>query len=168
MPEFDSLTDLEKYLQNMVRYSLFSAGKDMRKVLIDNIYSEWYRRSGYKSFGDSSSHYTRTWQLPRAVDSQIEKDGSLNIWINDDLLTPVKTEGYNTFNSYMSLDGSVSYGDKSIGEWVTEWIEHGNSWPWMQGTDLHRKTEAELGEKNIAQRELIKALKTRDIDATEF
>jgi hypothetical protein len=40
MPEFDSLTDLEKYLQNMVRYSLFSAGKDMRKVLIDNIYSE--------------------------------------------------------------------------------------------------------------------------------
>jgi hypothetical protein len=38
----------------------------------------------------------------------------------------------------------------------------------MQGTDLHKKTEAELSGKNIAQKELIKALKTRDIDATEY
>jgi hypothetical protein len=67
----------------------------------------------------------------------------------------------------MSLDENTDGFEKSISEWVVEWIEEGNSWSWMNASWVHRNTENKLKNKLIAERELLKSLKSAGIEAEE-
>lgn len=163
MPTFNSIKDLDKYIKNSIDVALKKSGKKIEKVLINKINDEWYNRP---SFGIKNG-YERTYQLTKAVTSETNSINNLQIFIDHKKLKP-KNSKKGKFNTYMSFDESTEYDGKSIGEWVTEWIEVGNKWPWMQGRDVYKQTEIEIINKNLAQIELNKNLKTIGIENEEI
>lgn len=161
----ESLSGLKKELERKLTKGLLVAGKKFEPILIDKIYSEWYRRKGFASYGDITALYKRTWQLPKAVETRIADDNGVDIFINPDKLKPMLNPDSTMLNSYMSKDKSTSHDDKSISEWVVEWIEHGNTWWWMPPTEVHKQAEMDIERKNLAEKELVKELKNMGIDA---
>lgn len=169
MPDINSISELKKVINTSLKNSLLIAGKKFEETLVDKIYDEWYRRNAYKNYamyGNNTGSYERTWQLPRAVESGIADNGGVDIYIDPKKLRPIKGNMF-MYSSYMSKDDTTSYGEQTISEWVIEWIEYGNKWPWMKGQFIHEEAEREIVNKGLDDKEMVKALKSMGIDAEE-
>jgi hypothetical protein len=129
MPTFESIYELEKYLNQKLEKSMDVISNDIKKDLINNYQKLWYDRTPAPS-GES---YKRTNQLTKGVtnrryvfDDSQHKFFDYEIGFYGDKIKPEKSDE-GLFNSYMILNGDLDYKGMPITEAIAYWIEKGTN-----------------------------------------
>ncbi len=123
MKQISTWSGLEKALQKAAEDATKYAGEQIKRILHDNVQNLWYRaRSG-------PYEYSRTYQVLESITLESLKNSkngyTARVYFDDTKILPEEREGF--FNAHMSLDGSTSYGGRSIGALVVEFMNWGQN-----------------------------------------
>lgn len=136
---FESIYELEKYLNQKLEKTMDTVSTDIKKDLINNYEELWYNR---ENSGDGST-YKNTNQLTKGIttrryvfDDSQHKFFDYEIGFYGDKIKPKKSDE-GLFNSYMSLNGDLDYKGMPITEAIAYWIEKGTTNPYYSMPAKH-------------------------------
>lgn len=153
----------KKAIEDASKQALKKSMPRLEAVLTKHIWDDWYNRPSYEGDSQGTDSYERTFQLIKSATHDMTLDGyEGHLFIDATKLTPYFNPK-RSFNSYMDLNNQISSNGKSYGEWVAEWIEAGNKW--MEGGEVYTKTEKDIRDNNLTEKEMIIALKSMGIEA---
>ena len=113
---------LEKETEKAVEY----AGDQIKKILHDNVQHLWYNARG------DAYQYSRTYEVINSITLETLKQGkggyTARIYFDENKISPQASDS-GFFNAHMSLDGSTSFGGRSLSSWVVEFMEFGQNSP---------------------------------------
>lgn len=163
MAEANTWKGFENLLNKEIGLAMEKAMKGLEPVLNKHIEEDWYGRPGYSANQAVTNEYIRSFQLRNSAISGITEGGKEGyLMVDYTSFKPILNwDAY--YNTYMDLEFGTSYGGKSYGEWVSKWIEKGNKF--LGNHFVYTKTENEIKDKNLAEKELVKALKNSGIDS---
>jgi hypothetical protein len=162
MPTFESINDLERYINQNLERSMDTISKDVTKELKKNYNELWYDQNI-----PNNATYKRTKQLLKGIETRrYIFDNSQNKFFDYEIgyfgtrIKP-KYDKKRYYNAYMSLDKSTEYGGMPITEAIAYWIEKGTSSPYYSISARHvfQKTAREYNRDRVEAR--IRNLLTR-------
>jgi len=157
MPDFESIYELEQYLNKGLEKAMDTISKDISKNLNKDYKDLWYNRASVNLNDTQSPTYKRTNQLLKGVgtrkyifDNTQNKQFQYEIGFYGTRIKP-KYDRKRIFNAYMSLDKSVIWGGIPITEAIAWWIEKGTSSPHysMPAKHIFQKTAKEYNREKV-------------------
>jgi hypothetical protein len=161
MPTFESIYELEKYVDESFKIALKEVADEIRTTLSYNYTKLWYARP----FDNVNENYIRTYQLTQGLEVIPVKFNSfgeltVDIIFNPDKIHPlwVQETDKTKFNSYMNWSrkepGKTESDGKTVAQWVAEWIEEGNNDKTykMPAKHVFKKTEKQYNSTKIQQK----------------
>lgn len=146
---------LKDYLENITALVMAEVAKKITELLYSNVNDLWYSK------GWTPETHFRTGEVLDSItfDNPIKNGNKITvkIYFDTDLIEPhsrFEFAGGTALNEHMSIDGTTSYGGRSIGSWVVEWMEEGQGMnggrsivPYA-GVHFFEKTESQVGDKS--------------------
>lgn len=129
MPTFESIYELEKFINNNLEAAMDDLSKEISKDLKKNYKDLWYHKS------PKSPLYKRTNQFLKGIDiHRFVFDDTQNKTFEYEIgfygtRIAAKLDKKRLYNAYMSVDGSIEYGGIPITEAIAWWVEKGTSSP---------------------------------------
>lgn len=152
-------SELEEVIKKSVKIALSKVAEKVAYKLYENTKKGIYDHS-------ESKYYKRTKQYLESITINSIKESGNNIEISI-FHDPTKIFSRNVeekgmFNEHMSLDGSDTYGGKSISEWLIDWLELGqnsivNPEP---GHFIVKTTYDQLIKSDFVRKEMVRQLRT--------
>jgi len=163
--KFDNWNDLFKHLEQTVELNLPTVAQKIANILKMYVRENWYDK--YEPL-----YYERTMDVLNSITvDKIKKNGNIlevEIYFDKNKIEQKEStfplpEGYIRFHHHMSIDGSTTYGNMSIAEWVVYWMNYGQHSPlysydgvhfiektieWTERDKYHIKKLKELLEQN--------------------